>query len=587
VVADGTPPLTYQWKKNGVNIAGSNQPSYSIGSVGFSDVGTYSVSVANQAGTLLSNPAALSVDLPKAPFITAQPVSQTVKAGSAFVLKVSASGTEPLSYQWRKNGVNLAAATDVMYSISSALPADGGTYSVIVSNRVANVVSGSAMLTVEQSTAVAPSISVHPKPQTVSIGSGAFFSVTATGTPPLSFQWKKNGIAIAGANQANFTIAAAASADAGSYSVSVSNDKATVVSSAVTLEVIGPVSLPPSITTHPKSQSVTAGLPVIFAVVATGTAPLGYQWRKDGSPIAGATNPTLRIPVAASADGGDYSVLVSNPAANALSAVARLTVDSSKVPGPAIQSHPSGVTVATGDRARLKVIATGAGVLTYQWYQGSTGVISAPVAGGSQATLTTSPLVTTTSFWVRVTDGLGRSTDSSSASITVASAPVVTATHQTVGPGYVAGGGVIITGIISYSGNAPSRITWSTLLPAGWKYLGSGGNDGGVRPTYESSDLLEWVWTTVPPSPIKFTFMASIPTGASGDQSVGSIVSSQMAGSPYQTMAKPDPLVIRNPFLEGGGRRTRPKGVPCGVVQLPTGPLAFRIVTGIACDSAT
>jgi hypothetical protein len=82
-------------------------------------------------------------------------------------------------------------------------------------------------------------------------------------------------------------------------------------------------------------------------------------------------------------------------------------------------------------------------------------------------------------------------------------------------------------------------------LPPGWKYLGSGGNEGSVRPSYESSDLLEWTWTTVPPSPIKFTFMASVPSGTSGEQSVGSIISSQIAGSPYQTMAKPDPLVIR------------------------------------------
>jgi hypothetical protein len=545
VVADGTPPFSYQWKKNGINVSGANQASYSIKSVGLADAGSYSVSVANQVGTALSKSAALSVEVPKAPSITIQPSPQTVKAGSAFGLRVSASGTEPLSYQWRRNGVNIAGATDASYSILSASSGDAGGYVVIVSNRVANVVSGSATITVEQFTAVAPSISTEPRAQSVQIGSAVIFSVTASGTPPLAFQWRKNGNLIPGANQATFKITTAASADAGSYSVSVSNSAAVVLSASAALEVRGPVSLPPSLTTQPVSQSVPAGSSVVFAVVATGTAPFGYQWRKDGSPIAGATNASLKIQVAASADVGDYSVLVSNSVANTVSATARLTVDSSKVPGPSIQSHPSGVTVVTGDRARLRVIATGSSVLTYQWFEGRTGVVSAPVAGGTQAALTTPALGSSTSFWVRVTDAVGRFTDSSAASISVGPASMVTASHQAVGSGYVAGGGVIITGIISYSGAAPSRIVWSTLLPPGWKYLGSGGNEGVLRPSYESSELLEWTWTTVPPSPIKFTFMASVPAGTSGDQSVGSIISSQIAGSPYQTMAKPDPLVIR------------------------------------------
>jgi uncharacterized protein GlcG (DUF336 family) len=545
VVADGTPPLAYQWRKDGANITGATQDSFTIGSVGLADAGSYSAVVSNKVGTASSNAASLSVEVPQAPKITLQPNPQTLEAGVGLTLSASASGTEPLSYQWQKNGAPIAGATRSAYSITAASAADSGSYQVVVANPVAMVNSNLVIVTVRSAVVVVPTISKPPLSQSVGIGSRVSLSVIASGTEPLSYQWRKNGNNIPGATQANLVILSAASVDEGTYSVAVSNSAAMAISSGADLRVKLPVAVAPSITTQPISQSVASGFSVTFSVVATGTEPLAFQWRKDGSAIAGATSSSFKIPAAASSDSGAYSVVLSNSVANTVSALARLTVDSSKVPGPAIQSHPSGVTVATGDRARLKVIATGAGVLTYQWYQGSTGVISAPVAGGSQATLTTSPLVTTTSFWVRVTDGLGRSTDSSSASITVASAPVVTATHQTVGPGYVAGGGVIITGIISYSGNAPSRITWSTLLPAGWKYLGSGGNDGGVRPTYESSDLLEWVWTTVPPSPIKFTFMASIPTGASGDQSVGSIISSQMAGSPHQTMAKPDPLVIR------------------------------------------
>ena len=118
-----------------------------------------------------------------------------------------------------------------------------------------------------------------------------------------------------------------------------------------------------------------------------------------------------------------------------------------------------------------------------------------------------------------------------------------------LGLGYNGGGAVVVTNLITYTGNAPSRIDWATLLPAGWKYLGSGGSEGGVRPTYESGDLLEWSWTTVPASPIKFSYTVSVPAGTTGDQVIASLITSQAVGTNYQTMAKPDPLVIRSASL--------------------------------------
>jgi hypothetical protein len=87
------------------------------------------------------------------------------------------------------------------------------------------------------------------------------------------------------------------------------------------------------------------------------------------------------------------------------------------------------------------------------------------------------------------------------------------------------------------------------LLPAGWTYLGSGGSEGGARPAYKHADLIEWAWTTVPPSPIEFTYTVSVPAGTTGDQVIASLVTSQAAGTSYQTMAKPDPLVVRSASL--------------------------------------
>lgn len=83
---------------------------------------------------------------------------------------------------------------------------------------------------------------------------------------------------------------------------------------------------PPSITTHPASQSVAEGTPVTFSVAASGTA-VSYQWRRDGSPIAGATSSSYTLPAAQLADrGSKWSVQVSNTAGAVTSSAAVLTV---------------------------------------------------------------------------------------------------------------------------------------------------------------------------------------------------------------------------------------------------------------------
>ncbi|MBM3865206.1 MAG: hypothetical protein FJ381_04805 [Verrucomicrobia bacterium] len=216
---------------------------------------------------------------------------------------------------------------------------------------------------------------------------------------------------------------------------------------------------------------------------------------------------------------------------------------------PTIIAQPANVTIPNGERTQLRVTASGTGTLTYQWYQGQSGTTTTPVSGATGPTFTTPAITATSSYWVRITDGNGAVTNSPTVTVTVSATSPLTVTQQVVGPGYNVGGVVAVTNSISYSGTAPSRIDWSTLLPAGWRYLGSGGSEGGVRPVYKNADLIEWSWTTVPASPIEFTYMVSIPHGTAGDQVIASLVTSQAAGTKYQTMAKPDPLVIRSASL--------------------------------------
>ena len=173
----------------------------------------------------------------------------------------------------------------------------------------------------------APKITTQPTSQSVSVGETATFSVIATGTAPLAYQWQRSGTAITGATASSYTTPAAASTDNGAtFQVTVTNSAGSITSAAVTLTVnAAPVA--PAIVTQPASQSVAVGQSATFTVVATGTAPLMYQWLKNGTAIAGATASSYTTPAAASTDNGaTFKVTITNSVSTITSAAATLTV---------------------------------------------------------------------------------------------------------------------------------------------------------------------------------------------------------------------------------------------------------------------
>src|SRR5207253_2583875 len=149
------------------------------------------------------------------------------------------------------------------------------------------VLSSPATLTVN----TPPEITLQPQSQTVAQGGNVTFSVAVTGTAPLSYQWRLNGTDIAGATGVTLPLANVNSSQAGSYTVRVSGPGGQVLSSPATLTV----NTPPEITLQPQSQTVAQGGNVTFSVAATGTGPLSYQWRFNGTDIAGGTGSTLPL----------------------------------------------------------------------------------------------------------------------------------------------------------------------------------------------------------------------------------------------------------------------------------------------------
>ena len=285
-----------------------------------------------------------SANPPLPPTITTQPTNQTVVAGQAATFMVAASGTAPMSYQWQKNGANIAGATSSSYTTAATATADSGsTFDAVVSNSAGSVTSNTAKLTVNAA-AVAPSITTQPSNETVAAGQAATFTVVATGTTPLSYQWQKNGANIGGATSSSYTTPATATADSGStFDVVVSNSAGSATSNTAMLTV-NATAVAPTITTQPTSQTVTAGQSATFSVVATGTAPLSYQWAKNGATISGATSSSYTtLGTAASDNGSQFTVVVSNSSGSVTSAPAILTVNSGGLPSDCtLFASPSG-----------------------------------------------------------------------------------------------------------------------------------------------------------------------------------------------------------------------------------------------------
>jgi hypothetical protein len=418
VTATGTGTLSYQWYKNGSAISGATSSRYTLTNVQAASAGTYTVTVSN--GTLpnaTSSGAVLAVNVP--PTITTQPKSDTVTAGQNVTFSVTATGTGTLSYQWYKNGSAISGATSSSYTLTNVQTAGAGTYTVTVFNgTLPNATSSGAVLTVNPAP-VAPSITVQPKAQTVTAGQNVTFSVTATGTSPLLYQWYKNGIPILGATLSSYTLTNVQAANAGTYTVMVSDG---TLPNATSSGAMLTVNVPPTITTQPKSDTVTAGQNDTFSVTATGTAPLSYQWYKNGSAISGATSSSYTLTNIQAASAGTFTVTVSNVTLqNATSNPAVLTVNPAPV-APSINAQPQPQqTVTAGGSATFSVTATGTPTPSYQWFKNDTAIASATSSSYQILSVKTSDAG---AYKVTVSNGILPNATSSNALLTVNPAPV-------------------------------------------------------------------------------------------------------------------------------------------------------------------
>jgi hypothetical protein len=437
--------------------------------------------VNNTYGTATSANAALTVNTP--PVITAQPQNQTVLAGSSATFSVTATGSTPLAYQWRLNGTNIPGATSSSYTRANVQPGNAGSVTAVITNGLGAVTSSPAALTVNLSLVVSATSggTVAKSPNQPSYAPGAIVTLTASHPTFMFTGWSGNGsgtnnplavtmttnlnvtanfaspvadlivdnpqavftgtwatdtsaadkynsdyrsagsvggsatgtgtytptistagfydvyvwtptvargaaatpVLIAG-NGTNISVTVDQSSGSGGWQLIASGvpfaqgmngyvrfannagqgGNKDVVADAVRWSYSGSQSVaPPVVTAPPTNVTVVAGAPAGFSVGAGGTAPLTYQWRRNGNSIANATNAGFNLASAQPSDAGDYTVVVANSVGSVTSSVATLTI---LVP-PQIVSSPQSRRVKLGHPATFNVSASGSAPLTYQW----------------------------------------------------------------------------------------------------------------------------------------------------------------------------------------------------------------------------
>lgn len=234
VVATGSP--TYQWLKDGAAIAGATSATLMLTNIQVANGGVYSVVVTTVGGSVSSSNATLTVTpVSAAPAITLQPVSQESAVGLSATFSVTATGTPAPSYQWLKNSVPIIGANGASLTLSGLTLGDAANYGVNVTNAFGTVTSAAATLNVNALTS-APVIVAAPSSLTVSTGSTAVLNVTASGSPAPTYQWRRNGVALAGATNRALVVTATAET-AGTYSVLVTNTLGSVPSASATLSL--------------------------------------------------------------------------------------------------------------------------------------------------------------------------------------------------------------------------------------------------------------------------------------------------------------------------------------------------------------
>ena len=247
------------------------------------------------------------------PTITDHPKHQVVTLGSPVTLSVTATGTEPMTYEWIRNSPNQAPfATGRTITVSDITTVSSGRYYCRVSNAGGWATSHSAQVTVIPVATSRPLISLVTHdliPQRV--GDTSSMLTIFFGAQPMAYQWHYNGVAIPGETGNALYKQSVQLSDNGRYTITATNSLGSATSGTFIINAT-PLGTAPILMNYQVSRRAKVGQPANLRVEAISDGPVTYRWEKNGVTMPGITGPELIFPNVTAADGANYQVFATN-----------------------------------------------------------------------------------------------------------------------------------------------------------------------------------------------------------------------------------------------------------------------------------
>ncbi len=261
---------------------------------------TYMVTLSDDVGCLVSDTIHLESKTPVS--ITLQPVSQNICMDDNVTFSTNASGTTPIHYQWKKNGI-ITGDTTTSISINGVDLSDEAVYTCEISNYCRTLTTNSATLNViDLSIDVGEDITFCNDTAVQLNANGNTNHPAESGT--LAYQWSPS----TGLSSTMIENPVAQPTSPETYMVTLSDDVGCLVYDTIHIDSKTPV----SITLQPVSKNICIGNDVTFSTNATGTAPIHYQWKKDGVDMAGDTTTSISLTGVDLSDEAIYTCEISN-----------------------------------------------------------------------------------------------------------------------------------------------------------------------------------------------------------------------------------------------------------------------------------
>jgi uncharacterized delta-60 repeat protein/M6 family metalloprotease-like protein len=537
VVASSSLPATYQWFRNGGLIAGATGPTLLLTNAQAAGTGDYTVTITNELGSTTSAPAYVAVGPTRGinlASVLTNNFGGAITLSGVFTIEASASKQMLV----RVVGPTLGALgiTGVLADPQVTI-VNATTEAVVATNDDWGAAANAAQVPTATAQVGAFPLQAGSKDAAVlATFAPGTYRVRVTGAGSTTGQML---LEIYDADASPRLVYAAVRAEVGGALTKGFDVAKPPAGRSYLIRALGPSLGIPGAIADPQ-LSLYAGTTLVASndnwngdlTVASLAASVGALPLAPGSQDAA----LVFVPTAA----GSFSAQVS--AVGGTTGVVLLEIfeaDSQRAATVplALVSSPENVVVFAGQPATFGVVTVGKPSAVFQWSKGATAI---PGATGSGFVIPRAQVADAGSYTVVAGNGSGTSV---TATATLTVNPANNATHTVVGRGYTAGGTVTITNTIHHIGS-PS-LAWSVTIPSGWSYASDAGSVGNTRPAPNATGTLSWTWTTVPASPVTFTYTLNVPAGESAPRTLAATVTAN--ASNFAAAPNPLPVMLAPP----------------------------------------